>query len=138
MTEVSQNDPIKITTPNGHIVTLRPFVPPRLRQKTRAVFLRYGSMDYKKAQQENAKGKKAKDIDVNDMTDFKDGIPAEVINEINDITLQIMVISIDEVPKEETFDFIMDNIREADYDVIVKKCNEISELTTLNEDTKKK
>lgn len=109
-------------------------------QETRAVFLRYGRMDPDKmqAQSKAAKtDKKVAEMEISDVASFKDGIPAEVINEINDITIRRMVMSIDGKTGEQAFDFIMDDLRQEDYQQIIEKCNEISAQTQLDDDQKK-
>lgn len=137
MTKVFSNEPIKFETGQMKLkVELRPFVPPRMNQETRAVFLRYGKIDTKKFLK-GRKGKADDDIDMDDVADFKDGIPAEIINEINDITIKRMVVEIDGKKGEDAFEFIMNEIPQEDYDQILDECNKISKDTDLDEAKKK-
>lgn len=129
MTDTNSNEPIKFKTTNGHSVTLRPFVPPRMANETRAVFLRYARLN------KEVLGDRAKDISTDDI-DFKDGIPAEIINEINEITMRRMVMEIDGKTGEEALNYMLDDIRQVDNNEIVLKCNEISKATSVNAEKK--
>jgi hypothetical protein len=122
------NEPVDITTPNGHKVKIRPFVPPRMSNETRGVFLRYAKMN-----PDIVKGKVTSEADT---IEFKDGIPAEIINEINDITVKRMVLQVDDVTGDGVLDHILDNLRDEDYRAIVDKCNEVSKATTLDDQKK--
>lgn len=130
MIDITSNEPIKLETKNGHKVTLRPFVPPRMSNETRGVFLRYAKMN-----PNIAKGKVDED-DSSANIEFKDGIPAEIINEINEITLRRMVLEIDGKTGDEVLNYVLDHIRQEDYLEIVNKCNEISQATTLTDQKK--
>lgn len=129
MTDTNSNEPIKLTTTNGHKVVIRAFVPPRMAGETRDVFLEYAKLN------PNAlKGEIAEESAGN--LDFKDGIPATIIGRINEITLRRMVISIDEKTGDEAFDFMMDDIRQVDNREIIEKCNEVSKATSLSPEKK--
>lgn len=130
MTDVNSNEPVVLKTKNGHDVVLRAFVPPRMTNETRGVFLRYAKMN-----PNITKGKLAEE-DAGNEIQFKDGIPAEIINEINEITLRRMVISVDNITGDGVLDHILDNLRQEDYMEVINKCNEISTATTLTEEKK--
>lgn len=128
MTDVNSNEPVELTTKNGHKAKIRPFVSPRMSNEARAVFLRHAKM--------NPKVLKGEASGTPDDVQFADGIPAEIINEINDITLKRMVLEIDGRTGDEAYNYILDDIKQEDYLEIITKCNEISKATTATEEKK--
>lgn len=134
MSEVKiSNDPIKFVTPvAGQTIMLRPFVPARLRIEVRKLILRNASISLKKA----SKAKNQKELeamDIGELTNLDD-VPADVIEDINVLTAKTMVISID--GKTDDIEDELLNMRQEDYDAIIKKSNEISAESSV--DDKKK
>lgn len=128
MADTNTHEPIELTTTNGHKAKLRPFVPPRMSNEARAVFLRHAKM--------NPKVLKGEASGTPDDVQFADGIPAEIINEINDITLKRMVLEIDGKTGDDAYNYMLDDIMQEDYMEIITKCNEISKATTVSEEKK--
>lgn len=127
------DQPIELITPKGkNKVLIRPYATARLRKATRGVFLKYASLDT--AAFKGKSEKEIKEMNTGDLTKFKDEIPAEVVNDINESTIQYMVLEVD--GKTEGLVDICLDMRDEDYNAIIEKCNEIAAETDLSEEKK--
>lgn len=131
-------EPVNVKTPvAGHDVVLKGFVTARMQLATRGVFLRYTHLNM------GATKGKTKDqiekMDQSELTSFSDEIPAEVINEINELTLQYMVLKVDgqDVNKDTVLDIVLEYPPE-DYEFLVAECNKISKSSSVSDADKKK
>lgn len=127
------SEPIEFVTPIAKSkVMIRPYATARLRKATRGVFLKYASLDT--AMFKGKSEEQIKDMNTGDLTKFKDEIPAEVVNDINEATIKYMVISVDG-STDEVVDTCLD-MRDKDYDALIEKCNEIAGQTDLSDEKK--
>lgn len=127
---ITTNEPVKLTTKNGHEVTIRPFAPPRLTRKNRALFLAHASID-----KNVLRGRKGKEDD-NGM-EFKEGIPASIVESMEDNLMRTMVLDINGKTGDDAFNFLMDEVYDQDYQQIKDKCQEIYDKTTVGDKQKK-
>ncbi len=128
-------DPVTVKTPvAGAEIVLKGYVTARMQLATRGVFLRHTKLNMSATKGKNeAQIKAMKDEDL--MT-FDDDISAEIMNEVNELTVQHMVISVN----GKTEDLLNEclELPPEDYDFIIKECNKISEATSLDDASKKK
>jgi hypothetical protein len=140
-TNTTNLENVVITTPQGgHTVELRPFATGRLRKETRGVFLKYVSVDGTKFS-----GKSQDQLknlgDDSDFTKFADSIPAEVMNEIKELTVKNMVVTIKLADgrvsnDRETFVDTCLDMSDIDYDFIVAECDKIAGSSDLSDKKK--
>lgn len=131
------SDPVDFETPVAkHKIVLKGYVTARMQLATRGVFLGHTKINMKGMQGKSEA--EIKNMKEDELTRFDDEIPASVINEINEITLRHMIISIDgqKGTQQEMLDTVLEMPPE-DYEAIIEKCNDISKSTSLS-DTKKK
>lgn len=140
-TNTTNLENVVITTPQGgHTIELRPFATGRLRKETRGVFLKYVSVDGRKFSGKSQE--QLKNIgDDSDFTKFADEIPAEVMNDIKELTVKNMVLSIklatgQIVNDRETFVDTCLDMSDVDYDYIVAECDKIAKSSDLSDKKK--
>lgn len=129
--------PAKLPTENvtldlprsGSVAIIKPYTTGRMNLATRAVFLKHMNVNPQSA----AQGAEPTEQEARDAVQF-DKIPGDAIDEINRITVQHMVVSIDG-KTENVLDLCLD-LPADDYDAIVAKCNEIDKATTLSKQKK--
>ncbi len=137
MSEVTKfnTENVEMETPTAKAkVVLKGYVTARMQLATRGVFLRHTKLNMKATAGKTADQVKA--MKDEDLTSFDDNITAEIINEINEITVKQMVISVNG-ETADVLELCLD-LPPEDYEAIVAKCSEISGETSLDDATKKK
>lgn len=125
-------EPVSLELPrSGKTALIKPYTTGRMNIATRAVFLKH--LNVNPAQP--ADGEEPTEQEARDAVQF-DKIPGDAIDEINRITVEHMVISIDG-NTDKVLDQCLD-LPADDYDAIVEKCNDIDKETTLSKQKKTK
>lgn len=123
---------ITVTLPrSGQVAVLRPYVTGRMSLATRAVFLKHMNVNPKDAF--NSGGDAPTEDQARDAVTF-DNIPGDAIDEINKITVEHMVITLDG-KAEDVVERALD-LPSSDYEFLVEQCNEIDKATTVGAEKK--
>ena len=88
---MTKRENIKITTPEGTAVELKPFLDARTSQANKGIYLSYAKVNMKQAMADAQSGKEASGADA---VNFDD-LPASVMTEVKNSTIRGMVISVD-------------------------------------------
>lgn len=129
------NDPINLTTTNGHKVVFRPFAPQRFINERRKLLLKSANMNMGKMIEGNRTGKSSKEIA--DSSAVFGEISGTVIGDINDLAIKYLVKSIDDKTDEAMIEFYELDMRDVDCHEVLNKVLDIVSETTFEPAEKK-
>lgn len=128
---MTKRENIKITTPEGVAIELKPYLDARTSQANKGIYLGYAKVNMKQAIADAQAGKEASGADA---VNFDD-LPASVMTEVKNSTIRGMVMSVDgnnfDGDKDQILDAVLD-LPESEYDFIQSEIDKIVGGTTLD------